>query len=113
MERKKRKFEGQLDENLEEMLPIKLQVYCFQNINNNIKDGRLLRPTREKDEEEVEEDDKDEKQKEEWKPEDFSGLSASELLAKRKQLLAETKGHISTIASHLLANPQENVSVLK
>lgn len=101
LETKKRKFDGQLDANLEEMLPIKLQ------------DGRLVRPTREKAVAKEAVDEDLEEKEEQWKPEDFSSLSASELLAKRRELLQETKDRISTVSSHLLANPQENVRPIK
>ncbi|KAK6043226.1 hypothetical protein COOONC_19270 [Cooperia oncophora] len=61
IEMKKRKFDGQIDDNLEEMLPIKLK--------------------------------------------DYSGLSATELLGKRKELLAEFKLTISTYAHQLHVRP--------
>uniref|UniRef100_W6NP63 Nucleolar complex protein 3 homolog n=1 Tax=Haemonchus contortus TaxID=6289 RepID=W6NP63_HAECO len=104
IEMKKRKFDGQIDDNLEEMLPIKL------------KDGTLIRPTREKksedsSDEEPEQDNVDEEVKPEM--EDYSGLSATELLMKRKELLAEFKLAISTHAHHLLTSPQENVYKLR
>ncbi|WKY12159.1 hypothetical protein Q1695_003609 [Nippostrongylus brasiliensis] len=103
-ELKKRKFEGHLDDDLEEMLPIKL------------KDGTLLRPTREKNLSDDEEDEAGaEKEDEEVKPEqeDYSHLSAVELIAKRKELLGEFKVTISTYAHNLLTNPQENIYKLR
>ncbi|KIH42760.1 hypothetical protein ANCDUO_27251, partial [Ancylostoma duodenale] len=100
LEAKRRKFEGQLNDNVQEMLPIKL------------KDGTLLRPTREKDEESSDEEQEQEGGEEKAKPEmeDYSSLSASELLAKRKELIDQFKQTISSYAHHLLTNPQENVS---
>ncbi|VDP43864.1 unnamed protein product [Heligmosomoides polygyrus] len=101
IEMKKRKFDGHLDDRFQEMLPIKL------------KDGTILRPTREKQMEcsDAESEQPMEEQEEE-KPEneDFSSLSATELLAKRKELLADFKQTISTYAHQLLTDPQENVS---
>ncbi|KAK6013284.1 nucleolar complex-associated protein [Ostertagia ostertagi] len=104
IEMRKRKFDGQIDDNLEEMLPIKL------------KDGTLLRPTREKkkldnSDEELEQENEEQEVKPEM--EDYSGLSATELLAKRKELLAEFKLTISTYAHQLLTNPQENIYKLR
>ncbi|EYC31688.1 hypothetical protein Y032_0003g1183 [Ancylostoma ceylanicum] len=103
LEAKRRKFEGQLDDNVQEMLPIKL------------KDGTLLRPTREKDEESSDEDQEQEDEEEEAKPEmeDYSSLSATELLAKRKELIDQFKQTISSYAHHLLTNPQENIYKLR
>ncbi|EGT43553.1 hypothetical protein CAEBREN_04394 [Caenorhabditis brenneri] len=106
VETKKRKFAGQLEEGQEELLPIKL------------KDGTLIRPTREK---EVVEEDKDEKsgdemvEGEENEPhrEDFSHLSASELITKRRELLQEFKDAIASHANMLLANPQVNIVRLR
>ncbi|ETN75467.1 nucleolar complex-associated protein [Necator americanus] len=69
IEGKRRKFQGQLNDNVEEMLPIKLK--------------------------------------------DFSSLSASELLAKRKELIDQFKQTISTFAHQLLTNPQENIYKLR
>ncbi|KAK6758901.1 hypothetical protein RB195_016248 [Necator americanus] len=106
IEAKRRKFQGQLNDNVEEMLPIKL------------KDGTLLRPTRAKDEypsDEEEEEEQEQENEEEAKPEmeDFSSLSASELLAKRKELIDQFKQTISTFAHQLLTNPQENIYKLR
>ncbi|CAI4223227.1 unnamed protein product [Auanema sp. JU1783] len=102
---KKRSFAGQLKHDEEEMLPIKLQ------------DGRLIRPTRQKDEEEDQEDEeeKPEKDEDETKPkqEDYSHLSASELLAKRKELLDEFKEEISTSCQSLLGDPESNIMKLR
>ncbi|RCN52837.1 nucleolar complex-associated protein [Ancylostoma caninum] len=103
LEAKRRKFEGQLNDNVQEMLPIKL------------KDGTLLRPTREKEEESSDEEQEQEDEEEEAKPEmeDYSSLSASELLAKRKELIDQFKQTISSYAHHLLTNPQENIYKLR
>ncbi|KAK5977648.1 Nucleolar complex-associated protein [Trichostrongylus colubriformis] len=104
IEQKKRNFDGQISDNLEEMLPIKL------------KDGTLLRPTREKaNVENSDEEPERESEDEEIKPEmeDYSGLSATELLAKRKELLGELKLTLSTYAHQLLTNPQENIYKLR
>uniref|UniRef100_A0A1I7V1Z6 Nucleolar complex protein 3 homolog n=1 Tax=Caenorhabditis tropicalis TaxID=1561998 RepID=A0A1I7V1Z6_9PELO len=105
VETKKRKFAGQLEEGHEELLPIKL------------KDGTLIRPTREKDEEENDEDDKSEvgEEGEENEPhmEDFSHLSASELITKRRELLQEFKDTIASHANMLLSNPQVNIVRLR
>ncbi|PIO53429.1 nucleolar complex-associated protein, partial [Teladorsagia circumcincta] len=104
IETRKRKFDGQIADNLEEMLPIKL------------KDGTLLRPTREKkkvDTSDEEQEQEDEGQELKPEMEDYSGLSATELLAKRKELLAEFKLTISTYAHQLLTNPQENIYKLR
>ena len=43
---------------------------------------------------------------------DYSKLSASELLVKRKELLDEAKQTIASNAHQLLGNPQENVGFL-
>lgn len=106
MESKKRKFAGQLEEGHEELLPIKL------------KDGTLIRPTREKEavEEHDEENSGDEMEEgEEHEPhrEDFSHLSASELITKRRELLQEFKDTIASHANMLLANPQVNIVRLR
>ncbi|KAJ1368005.1 hypothetical protein KIN20_029050 [Parelaphostrongylus tenuis] len=103
IEAKKRKFEGHLDDNLEEMLPIKL------------KDGRILRPTREKSEEIEEEVEQESQVKEETSVEfeDFSGLSAVELLLKRKEMIQDFKQTISGYAHNLITDPQENIYRLR
>ncbi|UMM32301.1 hypothetical protein L5515_006149 [Caenorhabditis briggsae] len=104
VETKKRKFAGQLEEGHEELLPIKL------------KDGTLIRPTREKEVEEQEEEEKsdiDEGEEDEPHKEDFSHLSASELITKRRELLQEFKDTIASHANMLLANPQVNIVRLR
>lgn len=104
VETKKRKFKGQLEEGHEELLPIKL------------KDGTLIRPTREKEvaeEEEEEKSDNEEGEEDEPHREDFSHLSASELIAKRRELLQEYKDTIASHANMLLANPQVNIVRLR
>ncbi|KHJ80224.1 nucleolar complex protein 3-like family protein, partial [Oesophagostomum dentatum] len=103
IEAKRRKFEGQLSDNVQEMLPIKL------------KDGTVLRPTREKEDQSSDEEEKESDEENEAKPamEDFSSLSASELLAKRKELIEQFKQTISTYAHQLLTNPQENIYKLR
>ncbi|CAO4376688.1 unnamed protein product [Caenorhabditis nigoni] len=104
VETKKRKFAGQLEEGHEELLPIKL------------KDGTLIRPTREKEVEEQEEEEKsdiEEGEEDEPHKEDFSHLSASELITKRRELLQEFKDTIASHANMLLANPQVNIVRLR
>ncbi|KAF1752777.1 hypothetical protein GCK72_019332 [Caenorhabditis remanei] len=105
MELKKRKFAGQLEEGHEELLPIKL------------KDGTLIRPTREKEVVEEEEDDEksgdEEGEEDEPHREDFSHLSASELITKRRELLQEFKDTIASHCNMLLANPQVNIVRLR
>lgn len=106
MELKKRKFAGQLEEGHEELLPIKL------------KDGTLIRPTREKEVAEEEEEDEEksgDEEGEEDEPhrEDFSHLTASELITKRRELLQEFKDTIASHCNMLLANPQVNIVRLR
>ncbi|CAI2353541.1 unnamed protein product [Caenorhabditis sp. 36 PRJEB53466] len=105
VEKKKRKFAGQLEEGQEELLPIKL------------KDGTLIRPTREKEskkeQEASENDEMEEGEEDEPHREDFSHLSASELLAKRRELLQEFKNIIASHCNMLLANPQTNIVRLR
>uniref|UniRef100_A0A8R1DGJ5 NOC3p domain-containing protein n=3 Tax=Caenorhabditis japonica TaxID=281687 RepID=A0A8R1DGJ5_CAEJA len=104
VESKKRKFAGQLEEGQKELLPIKL------------KDGTLLRPTRQKEgkeEEESEDDGVEDEEEDQPHREDFSHLSASELLAKRRELLQQFKDTIASHANMLLANPQANVVRLR
>ncbi|VDM56064.1 unnamed protein product [Angiostrongylus costaricensis] len=102
IEKKKRKFEGHLDDNLEEMLPIKL------------KDGRVFRPTRKKNVE-IEDEPEQDQVKEETKVEfeDFRGLSAVELLLKRKEMIQQFKQTISGYAHDLLTDPQDNIYRLR
>ncbi|KAE9413222.1 hypothetical protein Angca_004633, partial [Angiostrongylus cantonensis] len=69
IEKKKRKFEVYLDDNLEEMLPIKLK--------------------------------------------DFSGLTAVELLLKRKEMVHQFKQTISGYAHDLLTDPHDNIYRLR
>ncbi|CAI5453173.1 unnamed protein product [Caenorhabditis angaria] len=105
VESKRRKFDGQLEAGHEELLPIKL------------KDGTLVRPTREKfqeeSDEEKEEENGDEEDQNQPHLEDFSHLSASELLVKRRELLQEAKNTIASHANMLLANPQVNITRLR
>lgn len=105
VEKKKRKFAGLLEEGHEELLPIKL------------KDGTLIRPTREKevkeDEEEKSGDEEEEGEEDEPHREDFSHLSASELIAKRRELMQEFKDTIASHANMLLSNPQVNIVRLR
>ncbi|CAB3396801.1 unnamed protein product [Caenorhabditis bovis] len=106
LEAKRRKFAGQLEEGQEELLPIKL------------KDGTLIRPTREKqrkdkNDDEDEKDDDDDEEENEPHQEDFSHLSASELLAKRRELLQDYKNTIASHANMLLSSPQNNITRLR
>ncbi|KJH44751.1 nucleolar complex-associated protein [Dictyocaulus viviparus] len=103
IEKNKRNFEGHLDENFEEMLPIKL------------KDGRILRPVREKDLEADQDDSKWINSREEVKTEfeSFSELSAAELLIKRKEMIHQYKQSISNSSQELLTSPQENIYKLR
>lgn len=90
-----------MEEGHEELLPIKL------------KDGTLIRPTREKEakhEDESENEEGMEEEEDQPHKEDFSHLSASELLIKRRELLQEFRDSIASHANMLLANPQSNVS---
>uniref|UniRef100_A0A0K0CZT6 NOC3p domain-containing protein n=1 Tax=Angiostrongylus cantonensis TaxID=6313 RepID=A0A0K0CZT6_ANGCA len=96
IEKKKRKFEVYLDDNLEEMLPIKL------------KDGRVFRPTREKNMEMEDEPDQNQVKEETVEFEDFSGLTAVELLLKRKEMVHQFKQTISGYAHDLLTDPHDN-----
>ncbi|PAV59252.1 hypothetical protein WR25_09895 [Diploscapter pachys] len=111
LERKRRRFAGVIEDDREELLPIKL------------KDGTIVRPTRKKGEvkqedEQVEEEESEEVEEKEEKEvkqefEDYSHLSATQLLAKRKELVEESKQKISDYAHSLLENPQENIYRLR
>ncbi|KHJ90002.1 hypothetical protein OESDEN_10160, partial [Oesophagostomum dentatum] len=79
IEAKRRKFEGQLNDNIQEMLPIKL------------KDGTVLRPTREKEDQSSDEEEEQSDEEKEAKPamevliDIIPGYSIRELTAEEKQ----------------------------
>ncbi|CAJ0939822.1 unnamed protein product, partial [Mesorhabditis belari] len=85
-ETKRRRFKGDLGENEEELLPIKLT------------DGTIIRPTRVKEVKEEEENEMDEH---------FDDV------AKRKELLDVEEQRLASYGRQLLANPQENVFKLR
>ncbi|CAD6193461.1 unnamed protein product [Caenorhabditis auriculariae] len=107
---KKRRFKDTLQDDQEELLPIKLS------------DGRLIRPTKEKTVKEEEEDDYEQQipqsleeleEEKTTKFEDFTSLSAAELISKRKELLDEHKISIASHSNMILTNPHENVGRLR
>uniref|UniRef100_A0AC35FCM9 Nucleolar complex-associated protein 3 N-terminal domain-containing protein n=1 Tax=Panagrolaimus sp. PS1159 TaxID=55785 RepID=A0AC35FCM9_9BILA len=99
-EDKVRRFKTDLAEDEQEMLPIKLS------------DGRVIkRVTKIK----IEEDDEPEDFKPDVvkKEDDYSRLSAPQLLIKRKELLEESKEDIARMCIAITADPEHNVTKFK
>lgn len=98
-----RKFKSQVGEDEAEMLPIKLRTGELVRLKKKVE------PMVENELEEEEDDKSGAKTKVD--EEDFSNLSASELLAKRRELLEEIRGKIASAAHALTINPHENVCI--
>lgn len=89
-----RRFHTDLKDGEEALLPIKV-------------DGKVIQRTRKVEVKEEAEDENDlEKEK---KEDDFSHLSAAELILKRKELLETTKDTIAVLSLSLTADPQKSV----
>eukprot|EP00080_Pristionchus_pacificus_P014601 PDM74621.1 hypothetical protein PRIPAC_41977 [Pristionchus pacificus] len=108
LESQKRHFEGTLEEDREELLPIKL------------KDGTLVRPTQKKKKtaaqiaEEAEEEGKLFGEGDEEREKDpLEGLSAAEIVMKRRELLEEQKRLIAGYSMALVSDPQTNIFKLR
>uniref|UniRef100_A0A914D5F7 Nucleolar complex-associated protein 3 N-terminal domain-containing protein n=1 Tax=Acrobeloides nanus TaxID=290746 RepID=A0A914D5F7_9BILA len=100
-----RKFKSQVGEDEAEMLPIKLGTGELVRLKKKVE------PMVENELEEEEDDKSVAKTKVD--EEDFSNLSASELLAKRRELLEEIRGKIASAAHALTINPHENIICLR
>jgi len=93
-----RRFHTDLKEGEEALLPIKV-------------DGKIIQRTRTFEvKDEVEDENEEKKGK---KEDDFSHLSAAELMLKRKELLEAAKNTIAVLSLALTADPQKSISNLK
>ncbi|GMR60154.1 hypothetical protein PMAYCL1PPCAC_30349, partial [Pristionchus mayeri] len=108
LEAQKRRFEGTLEDDREELLPIKL------------KDGTLVRPTQKKKKtaaqiaaEEEEEGKLFGENGEETAKDPLEGLSAAEIIIKRREMLEEHKRTIAGYSMALLSDPQTNIFKLR
>jgi nucleolar complex protein 3 len=92
-----RRFKTDLAEDEQEMLPIKV-------------DGKVVKRVMKIKVEEDDEDFKDIKPDVEKKEDDYSQLSAAQLLFKRKELLEESKKDIAKMCISITADPEHNVT---
>uniref|UniRef100_A0A1I7VRN2 NOC3-like protein n=1 Tax=Loa loa TaxID=7209 RepID=A0A1I7VRN2_LOALO len=100
IESKTRKFPGTLDENMRELLPIKVGA-------------KVIRQTCRKDEFECSEDIKNNQEENDDNQIDLSQLSAAELLKLCHDHVEEAKSRISNIAHLIIADPHTEVHKLK
>uniref|UniRef100_A0A914CUK3 Uncharacterized protein n=1 Tax=Acrobeloides nanus TaxID=290746 RepID=A0A914CUK3_9BILA len=96
-------YQSKVGEDEAEMLSIKLRTGELVRLKKKVE------PMVENELEEEEDDKSEAKMKVD--EEDFSNLSASELLAKRRELLEEIRGKIASAAHALTINPYENVCI--
>ncbi|GMT11832.1 hypothetical protein PFISCL1PPCAC_3129, partial [Pristionchus fissidentatus] len=112
LESQQRRFNGVLADDQEELLPIKL------------KDGTLVRPTQKKKMTEAQlkaekEEEEEEKEKlfgegaEEKRVDPLEGLSAAEIVMKRRELLEEQKRLIAGYSMALVSDPSSNIFKLR
>ncbi|GMS81051.1 hypothetical protein PENTCL1PPCAC_3226, partial [Pristionchus entomophagus] len=107
LESQKRRFEGTLEEDREELLPIKL------------KDGTLVRPTQKKKKTaaQIAEEEEDGKLfgegTDDTVKDPLEGLSAAEIVMKRREMLEEQKKTIAGYSMALLSDPQTNIFKLR
>ncbi|VBB31781.1 unnamed protein product [Acanthocheilonema viteae] len=99
IESKTRRFPGTLDDNMRELLPIKVGT-------------KVIRQTCKKDESN-ESEDKDNQEEDEISRIDLSQLSAAELLKLCHSHVEEAKGRISSLAYLIIADPHAEVHKLK
>uniref|UniRef100_A0A915PYT8 NOC3-like protein n=1 Tax=Setaria digitata TaxID=48799 RepID=A0A915PYT8_9BILA len=100
IESKKRKFPGTLDDNVRELLPIKM-------------DGKIIRRTQKEDEADAVVEDMEEEEEDTGSRIDLSQLSAVELLKLCHKHVEEAKSRISNLAYLIIADPQIEVHKLK
>uniref|UniRef100_A0A915B6G7 NOC3-like protein n=1 Tax=Parascaris univalens TaxID=6257 RepID=A0A915B6G7_PARUN len=103
LELTKRHFDGEPADDVHELLPIKV-------------DGKLLKRSRkisERSSNQKEEDKIEDRTEENYKEEDYSNLSALQLLKKRGELIEAAKLEISGCAYALLAQPQQETHKLR
>uniref|UniRef100_F1KWQ1 NOC3-like protein n=1 Tax=Ascaris suum TaxID=6253 RepID=F1KWQ1_ASCSU len=103
LELKKRRFDGEPADDVHELLPIKVEGKLLKR-SRKISEGSLNH----EEDEEVEDG-----AKEKCEEEDYSNLSALELLKKRTELIEAAKLEISGCAYALLAQPQQETHKLR